>query len=94
MAAPYRACADSGRRLRRCGGFATFVDAAATPPCQGERLSVNFLSNRRLEDLGINLAEEVGVKPLNSRRGVFFINDEAEIDVGRTMRNHEDVDVR
>ncbi len=35
MAAPYRACAGSARRLRRFGGFATFIDAAATPPLQG-----------------------------------------------------------
>jgi len=34
------------------------------------------------------------MKPLNRGRGVFFIDDEAEIDVGRAMRNHEDVDVR
>src|SRR5712672_1298894 len=45
MAAPYRACAGSARRLRSCGGFATLLfDAAATPPLQGVSRAVLLAS--------------------------------------------------
>src|SRR2546425_1230813 len=47
MAARYRACADSVRRLRRFGGFATFSYGAATPPLGGREYPARTIWLRR-----------------------------------------------
>src|SRR5689334_7383696 len=62
---------------------------------QGRRASPKLLgSNLCLKKLGIDLAEEIGVKPLNGRSSVPFIDNKAEVDVGGPVRHHQDIDVR
>ena len=48
---------------------------------------------RRFEDFGIDFVKKIGVEFLDRRVGVFFIDDETEVDVRGAMRNHQDIDI-
>src|SRR5438067_1879538 len=49
--------------------------------------------SRRFEDFGIDFVKKIGVEFLDRRIGVFFIDDETEVDVRGAVRNHQDIDI-
>src|SRR3989442_2008162 len=69
-------------------------NSARSEPSRTRAKARDYSSSGRFENLWIDFAEEIGVKPLNGRRSVLFIDDKAEIDVGGAVRDHQDIDVR
>src|SRR5439155_9210642 len=49
--------------------------------------------SRLFEDLTIDVVKEIRVELLNGGIRVFFVHDEAEIDIRGSVRNHQDIDI-